>query len=386
MTPRENPQILIVAGEASGDIHGSELVSSIINIKDVHFFGIGGESMRKAGVEIIQDIKDMAVMGLFEVIGKLPQILGVMKEMKEQAKNRKPDLAILIDYPDFNLRLAKYLYKIGIPIVYFISPQVWAWRKGRVKLISKIVKKLLVIFPFEVDFYKVNGADATYVGHPLCKVVNERIEKDPLNYADYALNEKGKLFGILPGSRKSEIKYHLKTILETSHILKNKYPDAQFGIVKASTLDSSIFDPYLQNSSLDIKIIENYRHGFMRLCDFIITSSGTATLETALVGTPMAVVYRCSYPTYLLGRLVINVPNIAMANLVAGKEIVPEFIQHQFKPNALAEKIIEILESPEKYNKMKDELAKTREKLGEEIAADKAARIVVDLIDQTSNI
>jgi lipid-A-disaccharide synthase len=386
MTHNENPQILIVAGEASGDIHGAELVSSIKKLKEIHFFGIGGESMKKAGVEILQDIKDMAVMGLFAVLGKLPQILGVLKLMKEQAKSRKPDLAILIDYPDFNLRFARYLNKIGIPIVYFISPQVWAWRKGRVKLILRIIKKLLVIFPFEVDFYKKNGVDATYVGNPLCQLVKEGIEKDPAKRKDYGFNDKGKLFGFLPGSRKSEINYHLKTILETAKLLKEKYPNAQFGIVKASTFDRDIFEPYIINSDLGIKIIEENRHGFMRLCDFIITSSGTATLETALVGTPMAVVYKCSYPTYFIGRLVISVPNIAMANLVAGKEIVPEFIQNQFKPKPLADKIIDILESPEKYDNMKLELSKIRKKLGDEIAADKAAKIIMDLIDQSSNI
>jgi len=377
MTPDKSPQILIIAGEASGDIHGAELVSAAKRIKDIHFFGIGGKSMQKAGVEIVQDIEDMAVMGFIEVLGKLPKILGILKMMKELAKSRKPDLAILIDYPDFNLRLAKYLHKIGIPIIYFISPQVWAWRKGRVKLISKIVKKILVIFPFEVDFYKKNGVDAVYVGHPLCNVVNESIERDPKNRSDYDFNDEGKLFGFLPGSRKSEISYHMQTIIDSAKLLKEKYPDAQFGIVKASNLDNAIFDPYININDLDIKIIDDHHHGFMKLCDFIITSSGTATLETALVGTPMAVVYRCSFLTYLLGRLVINVPNIAMANLVAGKEIVPEFIQNQFKPKPLVEKIIEILESTEKYERMKSELAKIHQKLGDEIAADHAAKLIV---------
>jgi len=381
MREPHNSQILIVAGEASGDIHGAELVNAIRNLKEVHFFGIGGEAMRTAGVEIVEDNKKMAVMGLVEVFGRLPHILGVLKKMKRLARNRKPELAILIDYPDFNFKIAKYLRKIGIPIVYFISPQVWAWRKGRVKLLSKTVSKLLVIFPFEVDFYKDKKMEAIYVGHPLCRIIKENLEREPAEKEAYGFHESGKLFGILPGSRVAEIKYHLKKILESCQLLKKKYPDAQFGLVKASTLDKSIFPPYLNAGDLDVKIIEDNRHGFIKSCDFVITSSGTATLETALIGTPMAVVYRCSYTTYLLGRLIVNVPYIAMANLVAGKEIVPEFIQYQFTPHKISGEIIEILESPEKYHKMKSELANIREKLGDDIAADRAARIIIDLLE-----
>jgi len=375
-------KIMIVAGEASGDLHGANLVRAMQRLdSSLEFYGVGGRKMKAAGVRQIADVADMAVVGLTEVFSKLAMILRVMRELKKSLLVERPALVILIDYPDFNMPLAKAATKRGFKVFYYISPQVWAWRRGRIGQIKKYVTKMAVILPFEAEMYHQAGVDAVFVGHPLLDVVKTCYTK-PEALNKFNLKDGTTTVGILPGSRLNEVTKLLPEMIKTALILKEKLPAVQFVLPLADTLDQDYIAEVLQSyhNELDIKIIHNEIYDVLAVCDAAMVASGTATLETALIGTPMIIAYKMSPFSFLMGRLFVNVSHIGLANIIAGKTVVPELIQRDANPEQMAKELLAILTDEEKKMRIRKDLSGIREKLGTPGAAQRAAQSALEII------
>ena len=373
-------KIMIVAGEQSGDLHGSNLVRAMHRIDpDLRFYGIGGRKMREAGVELIADAADMAVVGLTEVVGKLGMILGVMRRMKLALKKLKPALLILIDYPDFNLRLGKAAKKNGVRVFYYISPQIWAWRKGRIHKIKEVVDKMAVILPFEEQVYRQVSMDVSFVGHPLLDVVKTKYARQEA-LSKFDLQDGITTVGLLPGSREVEVSKLLPVMLKAARILMQSRPPVQFVLPLADALDRGFVEEMIRQESVPVRVVPNEIYDVIGVSDIVVVASGTATLETALLGTPMVIIYKVSPLSYYVGTKVINVTHIGLANLIAGKTIVPELIQDDANPERIAAEVIGILADESRMQRIKEELNQIREKLGSPGASEKAARLACDML------
>jgi lipid-A-disaccharide synthase len=372
--------IMIIAGEASGDLHGSNLVRAMLE-RDASlvFYGMGGERLKSAGAQLVAHAADMAVVGLTEVFSKLGMILKVMRQLKASLKTKKPDLVILIDYPDFNLPLAKAAKKQGIKVFYYISPQVWAWRKGRINQIRKVVDKMAVILPFEETLYHQAHVDATFVGHPLLDVVKTRYSREDA-LQKFGLRKDFKTVGLLPGSRQSEVVKLLPVMLQTAQILRDKIAKVQFVLPIADTLEPAFISAIVDAYDVVVKIIADEIYDVIAVSDTAIVASGTATLETALLETPMIIIYKISPLSYILGRLFIRVANIGLVNIIAGKTIVPEFIQNDVTPERLAKAMLDIMTDDSRMQRMKLELSHIKYKLGQPGAAQKAAVLACEML------
>jgi len=374
-------KIMIVAGEASGDLHGGNLVQAMLHIdQNLRFYGIGGNKMKAAGVELIADSADMAVVGLTEVISKLGMVLKVMTQLKKSLKEDKPDLIILIDYPDFNLPMAKAAKKNGIRVFYYISPQVWAWRRGRIKKIKKIVDKMAVILPFEADLYKKAGVDVTFVGHPLLDVVRAKYSREEALHK-FGLREGVTTIGILPGSRQSEVQKLLPEMLMAAKRIEEKLNPIQYVLPLADTLDSAFVSHIISQYPVNVRIIRGDTYDVIGCADIAIVASGTATLETALMETPMIIIYKVSKTSYYIGKMIINVNNIGLVNIIAGKTIVPELIQDEANPERIACEVINLLANKERIEGIKTELSKIKGMLGSPGAAERSARLAYEMIN-----
>lgn len=371
---------MIVAGEASGDLHGANLVRESRRLDpDLSFFGIGGPRMREAGVTTLVDASEMAVVGLIEVVAHFDVILRAYTTLKRVILTDPPDLLILIDYPDFNLRLAKLAKGAGVKVLYYISPQVWAWRAERVKKIARVVDRMAVVFPFEVPFYEKEGVPVTFVGHPLVDTVRPTMTRVEAQ-ASFGLDPARKTVGLFPGSRKGEIRHLLPTILEAAALLRQRFPELQFILPLASSLAAADLAPYLESAGLDIKVVEGKGYDVIQVCDAIITVSGTVTLEIALLEVPMVIIYRVSPLTYQVGKRLIRVDHIGICNIVAGERVVRELIQDDAQPAWIAEEISAILSDDVYARDMRAKLAGVREKLGSGGGSANVARLVVEML------
>jgi len=377
---KKNKTIMIVAGEASGDMHGANLVREMLNLDPaLNFYGIGGNRLRKEGVELLANASDMAVVGLTEVVSKLGSILKIMGMMKRSLDERRPDLVILIDYPDFNIPLAKAAKKRGIKVFYYISPQVWAWRKSRIGQIKKTVSKMAVILPFEVETYRQKGFGVNYVGHPLLDMVKLNYSKQE-SRKKFGLSEDEITIGILPGSRTSEVRILMPELLRAAQILKREMPDLQFVLPLADTLEETSVTEIISGFNVKVKVVSGHTYDVISCADLALVASGTATLETALLGVPMIIVYKISLLSYFIGRLFVHVKNIGLVNIIAGKTIVPELIQGDASGKRIAAESLSILKNGERRQKMIKELEAIRARLGEPGAARRAAQIAHDMI------
>ncbi len=373
-------RVMIVAGEASGDLHGSNLVKAIHCIDpQIRFYGIGGEKLRSAGVEIVADLSEMAVVGLTEVLSKLGFILGVRRKLKKILQEKHTDLLILIDYPDFNLSLAKEARKNGVKVFYYISPQVWAWRKGRIYKIAKLVDRMAVILPFEAAIYEGVKLDVSFVGHPLLDAIKKKYTREEA-LKKFDLREGTTTVGILPGSRDSEVKRLLPAMLKAAEILEDRLPSVQFVLPLAGTLDHDFVAGIVDRSSANVKIIKDNVYDVIGLSDIAMVASGTATLETAFLGIPMIIVYKISTLSYLIGRAIINVDNIGLVNIIAGKTVVPELVQRDANPERMADEVYDILTSGARMDEMKKDLINVSKKLGGPGASKRAAELVCEMI------
>ena len=369
--------IFLIAGEASGDLHGAILVKALKRHHEpILFSGIGGLAMQNAGVHIVVDAVTLSVVGFTEVFSRLPGILSGMAAAKSFLRQNHPDLLILIDFPDFNMKMAEYAKKLGIPILYYISPQIWAWRSGRVKTIGRLVDHIAVILPFEAAFYRRHRVPVTFVGHPLLDEF-----QGPLPYPPPFGRDFPPVVGLLPGSRESEIFRHLPILLQAAEIVAEQM-DVRFILSIAPgapiTAVESIAAPFQQRIHLNIDT-----HGARAVfpqAHLVVAASGTVTLEAGIAGTPLIIIYKISPVSYRLGKILIRVPNIGLVNLIAEKEIAPEFIQDQANPQTIANAVRHLLNHPAELDAMRHAFADVRYKLGGPGASSRVADIVVNML------
>jgi len=379
-------RVMIVTGEASGDLHGAALVRSMLRIDpSLRFYGIGGENLGAAGIDIVARSSDMAVVGLTEVLSKLGYILKVRRRLKQLLQAGTTDLVILVDYPDFNMPLAKVAKRLGVKVFYYISPQVWAWRRGRIHQLARYVDRMAVIFPFETSVYEKVPLDVRFVGHPLLDAVGRKYSRHEA-LKQFGLADGETTVGILPGSRESEVVRILPAMVETAKILKKRLPAVQFVLPLADTLEYDFVSHIIRQHDADVTIVRNSVYDVVGISDIAMVASGTATLETALLETPMIVVYKVSPFSYLMGKMIVHVDNIGMVNIIAGKTVVPEFIQGEANASHMADALYEILTDSSRMDAMKEELTKIREKLGQPGAAGRAANLAYGLLGETSGV
>lgn len=372
--------ILIVAGEPSGDLHASNLVKDLRSMRQgLRFFGLGGGLSKEAGVEVVFDISKLALVGAVEVVKNIATVGKAYKAVISKIDAEKPDLAILVDYPGFNLRLAKALKKRSIPVVYYISPQIWAWGFDRIEIIKRCVKKMVVFFKFEEELYKKYGVDAEFVGHPLVDIVKMTLPRDDVMKA-YDLLKGKKTIALLPGSRSLEVRSFLPVMLSAAGILNDKLKGAQFIIARHPGLPISLYEEAIGKSGLDARIATSDTYNIVGASDFAIVASGTATLETAMIGTPFVLMYKASFITYLLYKAVMRSPFLGLVNIIAGKEVAPEFLQYDATPEKIAAKAFEIIEDAGNMAAMRSELASVKSSLGGPGARLRAAKAIFPLL------
>ena len=371
-------RILISAGEASGDIHAAAVTAAIKKIdSSAEVFGMGGDALRNAGGEVLFDIKDHGVMGFVEVLKKLPDLFKLRDYFEKVMDERKPDCLITVDYPGFNMKLAKLAHDKGIPVVSYIAPSAWAWHKSRAKKVAKIVDKVACIFPFEYDVYKEAGAPVEFVGHPLVDIVKPRMTKEEA--MAFAGKEEGKkLILLMPGSRLMEIEKMLPTLLEAAKLIKKQLPEVSFVMPRAGTIPVSLLKEKIQASGLEVKITEGNNYDLFSVADLALATSGTVTLEAALCGLGSVIVYKTNPVTYFIAKLVVNIPHIGLPNIVAAKSVLPELIQNDFTPAKVAQEALALLES-ERNAKMKEDLAYVKERLGKPGAVGRVAELALKI-------
>ncbi|MGC8808742.1 MAG: lipid-A-disaccharide synthase [bacterium] len=373
-------KILIIAGEASGDLHGSKLVSALLSLQpELEIYAVGSELMRQAGAKVLIDSATLAVVGITEVFGQLPNIFKAYRALKKFIREENLSLLVLIDFPDFNLRLAKVAHRQKIPILYYISPQVWAWRKGRVPKIANLVNKMAVILPFEVDLYKEAGLEVEFVGHPLLDVISYGQED---LWEEGGKIEKGNpCIALLPGSRLKEVKSLLPAMLEAAKIILAKKSTAKFILPIAPSIPRTEIEKILP-ASLEVPLIitENQAYWAMATADLIIVASGTATLEAAIFQKPMIIVYQVSFLSYIIGKALIKVRWVGLVNIIAGKKIVPELLQGDVQGDLIAAEALKILEDETYRKEMLINLAEVRKKLGAPGAAGRVAQLALRMM------
>jgi lipid-A-disaccharide synthase len=357
-------RLLLVAGEASGDLHGGNLARALLAQRPtLKLMGVGGRQMRQAGVELIFDIRDLAVVGAVEAIHSLRTLWTVYRTLLETIERTPVDAALLIDFPGFNLKLAKAMAQRGIPVLYYIAPQVWAWHPGRLKQIRRRVRKLFVILPFERDLYCEAGIDAEFVGHPLLDLVPLAGSKADA-CARCGLDPAAPVVGLLPGSRRSELHYLLRPMLQAAAQIHTEVAATQFILPLAETLRPADVEDALAATSVPVRLVQQQTYEVMQAADVLLVASGTATLEAALIGTPMVLAYKAHLLTYLLARLVMRVSHIGLPNIIANRTIVPELWQYHVTAQNLAAQALALLTSPERAMAMRLQLATLHSQLG----------------------
>ncbi len=371
------PRVLIITGEASGDLHGAHLVKELKALSpDLQIVGIGGASMRAAGAELVQDIPQLDVMGLIG-LSAVKAMLQRIFRIRALIKRERWDLVVLIDNPGLNFHFARVAKASGLKVLYYIAPQVWAWRRGRMRWIQQRVDHVVAILPFEEPLYKKAGVRCTFVGNPLLDEIAPSYDRAALR-RQFGLTDEGPVIGLFPGSRKAELLEHVPLLLETVKRLSEQHPTMQFVLAQASSVQDQFLADLLKDSPVPIKVFRNVASEVMAASDLLVVKSGTSTLQAAVVGTPMILFYRASsWITYRLARLLIRVPWIGLANLVAGRGIVPELIHDEATPERLAQETVRLLKDSRAYDEMKAALQSVRHALGTPGASRRAAQTVL---------
>jgi lipid-A-disaccharide synthase len=370
---------MLVVGEASGDAHGAQLVEAL-HKRDatLRIYGVAGERLQRTQFEALFSVAELTGMGLVELVGNLGNLWRGYSLLKRALKERRPNLLVLIDFPDFNLRLARLAKTLRIPVLYYVSPQIWAWRKGRVRQIARWVDQMAVIFPFEAAFYERHGVKATFVGHPLLESVQARADRATI-MNKMGLDPEKPAIALLPGSRHGEVSRHLPVMREAALRL-HREREIQFFCVCANTIDATKVAAALAHPALRVPVVKNDRYDAIHAADLVWAASGTATLETALLGRPMIVVYRLSWLTYLIARLLVRVEHIGMVNLIAGERLVPELVQGDVNPARMTAESRILLDDPKVRARIISKLSTVRERLGGPGAADRVADLAVAMI------
>lgn len=366
---------MIVAGEASGDLHGAGVVRELKRrVPDADIYGVGGDKMQAAGMSLVYHVRELSFMGFWEVFQHLPLIRSVQRTLEALLVARKPDVVVLIDYPGFNLRFAQAVKKYNVKVVYYISPQVWAWNPGRVKKMRPFIDKMLVVFPFEVEIYQKEGIDVEFVGHPLLEELDVP-QGRPEFLKRWGLDGAKLILGLFPGSRRQEIERLFPPMLGAARILYHQY-GVQTMVGVSSVLEMQFIKSFLRDD-FPVTLVQNATHDVMGNSDVAMVTSGTATLETGFLRTPMVVIYKTSLLTYVIGRLLVRIRNIGLVNIVAGKRVVPELIQYDVTPGKLAAVAGKLLASNDARQQISDALGVIREKLGTAGASPRVAEAIL---------
>lgn len=376
--------IFIIAGENSGDLHGSNLVRELLKMDPaLRISGIGGNQLQQAGVNLIANIVDrLAIIGLTGVLQNAERIIRLYIKVLRYFDSVKPAAVILIDYPGFNFKVMRAAKKRGIKVVYYIMPQVWAWHQSRINTLRELTDRMLVVFPFEKKLCEVNGMkQVRYVGHPLLDVMNLTMTKDEV-FEKFGFDPDKKLIGLLPGSRKPEIDRILPCMVGAAERIKKALPDVQFALPRASTIKPELIQYYLSTSDVEIKVVDAFRYNVRSTMDFALVKSGTSTLETAILNCPMVIIYKVSFLAWLIGKSVVKLPYIGLVNIIAGEMIVPELLQNEATPMNIAEKTVELLKDQKQLDNIRFALRQIKDKLGGGGASRLAALEVLEVINQ----
>ncbi|MBI2105005.1 MAG: lipid-A-disaccharide synthase [Candidatus Omnitrophica bacterium] len=372
------PALCFVAGDPSGDAHAARLIATLrAREPSLTAAGLGGPAMQRAGMVLLDDLTKAAAIGPFDAARHLGRLRRAKRLLDEHLARKRPDLVVLVDFGDFNLPVIAPLAKRHrLPVLYYISPQVWAWGRWRLRYIRRYVDRMLVLFPFEEAFYQRAGIPVTWVGHPLADEARPALRREEA-MGRFGLNGWRMTVGLLPGSRIDEVRRHLPLMLGTARQIQWRMPGVQFLLPRAPTVPREAIDPLAARSGLEIRVADGAVYDALQLMDAALIASGTATLEAACCGVPMVVVYRASWPTYLAARAVLRVPRIALVNVVAGRSVVPELLQHRATPARAAAALIELLRDEPRCERMKEELRAVREQLGPPGAVERAASVVL---------
>ena len=376
-----NKRVMIIAGEASGDMHAAKLVREVKEKNtDIMFYGIGGENMVKAGVDALVDSADLAVVGLFEVLAHWNTISSALKKMQHLLRTNPPDLLVLTDYPDFNLRLAKTAKECDVKVLFYISPQVWAWRQKRVFKIKKLVDMMAVVFPFEETFYKKYDVPVRFVGHPLVDEIHVSADQKTLR-TEFLLDDDKPVVGLFPGSRHSEIKRLLPIIVESAQQIAINKPNTQFVIPVASTLKEEDILTSFEGVELDMRIISQRSHDVMEVCDAVITVSGTVTLELALLKKPMVVINKISKLSYFFVSRMLKIKHVALCNIVAGKRVVPELIQNNATTTNISNTLLDLIDNDTKRSEIMSEFSTIEDKLTNKATKTELSELLIGMLN-----
>ncbi len=376
--------LFVLAGEVSGDMHAAGVIAELLNARpDIRVFGIGGEKLRKLGANLLYDTAQMSIMGLVDVLKHTGFLRRVIRDLKEAVHREKPFAALLVDYPGMNLIMARFFHKLGIPVIYYISPQVWAWKEGRVKAIRTHVDRLLVIFNFEVEFFRRHGISAEFVGHPVIEELAEvSLPSRELFFKKHTLAPETRLIGLLPGSRKQEIAHIFPEMLKAARLLSREYP-AVFLFGRAPNLDEEAYRVLSEYD--DLSVIECSAYEVMQYSELVLVTSGTATFESLCFGVPMIVVYKTGKLNYLIGRQLVKLKNISLANIVvkglmSSERVVPELIQHEAHGTEICRQALMILDNATVASTMRRELLAARAKLAEVSPSPRVAGILQEYL------
>lgn len=377
-------KIMFSAGEASGDTHGASVANALREqFQDVEMFGMGGDLMKNAGVDIVYDIKDLGYIGIVEIVKALPKFFKLRDTLEKVMRDRCPDVLVCIDYPGFNMRLMKVAHRLGIPVVYYIAPTIWAWHKSRGHDIKKYVTKVASIFPFEAKAYEEFNCDVEFVGNPLVDIVKPTMTySEALEHFSADINKKRIL--LMPGSRKQEVEGLLEPMLLSGEKLLKENEDIQFFLPRAHTIDKDSLEQLISKYNVPVIITEGNNYDLMQICNLAIAASGTATLETALMNLPTILVYKVAPITYLIAKFLVGIKTVGLPNIVAGRQIIPELLQDMVTVENISKEVRHLLYNTEAYNTMKKDLLTVKEDLGKPGAVDRVARLIYQVCETST--
>ncbi len=377
-----NQKIFIIAGETSGDIHGANLVKNIRSINpEIQFNGIGGQQMKEQKVELFFDIKDLAIIGITEIFGKISLLKSLLKKIEEKFRLDPPDAVILIDYPGFNFKVAKIAHTLNIPVIYYICPQIWAWAPWRIKKIKRYVSQAIVLFEFEKELYEKAGVPVEFVGHPIMDTIYPEVDRETaLKY--FNLEDAKRIIALMPGSRWAEIENHMPILIKIAKNIKDKLQHTKFIIPCAEGIDMESIGAYIKKTGLPIRVIKGKTNDVLNVSDFVFVASGTATLEVACFLKPMIIFYQTSFINWLMGKIFLIIPFFGLVNILAGKQIVPEYLKYEIDTDVIAEYAFTVLTDRQKYIQIQNDLKEVKNRLGNSGASRRAAEIVVKMIEK----
>lgn len=381
MTNRASTHIVVIAGEASGDAHAGRMIAELKKLAPtIQVSGIGGDTMRNAGAEIFVDFSELAVMGIVEVLKRYRKIKTIFNQLVKRLADDKPDLLVVVDYPGFNLKLAKKAKKLGIPVLYYISPKVWAWRKSRVKTIKKVVSHMAVLFPFEKTLYDEAGVPATCVGHPLVDAVQTQLTSEQAKLK-FGLDPEHRVLGLFPGSRRSEVDALLPVMIEAAERIQKHHYDVSIVLPLAPGLDPAVIQPLLTLSKLPIKVVKHDFYDFTKACDAIVAASGTVTLEIALLAVPHLIVYRVAPMTYRILKRLVKIPYVGLCNIVTGNPVILELLQNDVTAQRLEHELTLLLTQAGSKAKAETIRQQVLTALGPAGGAHNAAQLLIKMLD-----